>query len=69
MKVDTFMRIRLNSTKICIFTEEKFTISTFTTSDSDASDNETNRLTKNREKETKLRYSALSLICVLAKVR
>lgn len=42
-------------------------MSTFTTSESDASDTETNRATHNREKEAKLRLSALALMSVVAK--
>lgn len=49
---------------------EKFVISHFTTSDSDASDPETARTgTNNREKEAKLRLAAISLIAIVAKVR
>lgn len=49
---------------------DKFEISNFTTSDSDASsDPETSRSgNNNREKEAKLRLSALSLIAIVAKV-
>lgn len=48
---------------------EKFEISHFTTSDSDASDPENGRTgNKNREKETKLRLAAISLIAIVAKV-
>lgn len=42
-------------------------MSAFTTSESDASDTETNRMTHNREKEAKLRLSALVLMSVVAK--
>lgn len=42
-------------------------MSTFTTSESDASDTETNRVTHNREKEAKLRLSTLALLSVVAK--
>lgn len=42
-------------------------MSVFTTSESDASDTETSRVTHNREKEAKLRLSALALMSVLAK--
>lgn len=48
---------------------EKFVISHFTTSDSDASDPETVRTgNNNREKEAKLRLAAISLIAIVAKV-
>lgn len=48
---------------------DRFEISHFTTSDSDASDPETGRSgSKNREKEAKLRLAAISLIAVVAKV-
>lgn len=48
---------------------EKFAISHFTTSDSDASDPETSRASNsNREKEAKLRLAAISLIAIVAKV-
>lgn len=48
---------------------DKFEISNFTTSDSDASDPETVRTgNKNREKEAKLRLAAISLIAIVAKV-
>lgn len=48
---------------------EKFEISHFTTSDSDASDSETSRTGgNNREKEAKLRLAAISLIAIVAKV-
>lgn len=48
---------------------DKFEISHFTTSDSDASDPETARTgNKNREKEAKLRLAAISLIAIVAKV-
>lgn len=48
---------------------DRFEISHFTTSDSDASDPETGRTgTKNREKEAKLRLAAISLIAIVAKV-
>lgn len=48
---------------------DRFEISHFTTSDSDASDPETGRSgSKNREKEAKLRLAAVSLIAVVAKV-
>lgn len=55
----------------CLFENpgEKFEISHFTTSDSDASDPENARSgNKNREKETKLRLAAISLIAIVAKV-
>lgn len=42
-------------------------MSTFNTSESDASDTETNRASHNREKEAKLRLSALALLSVVAK--
>lgn len=42
-------------------------MSAFTTSESDASDTETSRVTHNREKEAKLRLSALALMSVVAK--
>lgn len=48
---------------------DRFEISHFTTSDSDASDPETGRTgSKNREKEAKLRLAAISLIGIVAKV-
>lgn len=48
---------------------EKFVISNFTTSDSDASDPETARTGNSyREKEAKLRLAAISLIAIVAKV-
>lgn len=48
---------------------DRFEISHFTTSDSDASDPETGRTgSKNREKEAKLRLAAISLIAIVAKV-
>lgn len=48
---------------------DKFDISNFTTSDSDASDPESTRTgNKNREKGAKLRLAAISLIAIVAKV-
>lgn len=48
---------------------DKFEISNFTTSDSDASDPESSRTgNKNREKGAKLRLAAISLIAIVAKV-
>lgn len=48
---------------------DKFEISNFTTSDSDMSDPETGRTGNgHREKEAKLRLSAISLIAIVAKV-